>query len=461
MIQSLNIKNHVNQEVNIVLTDSEPSHGLIIKEITGIGSPKANVNITDTSSDGGYFNNVRAEKRTIQITFLLMMMPDVETSRHNLYRYLPLHGKITLKFITDKRSVYAEGYVESIDPNIFSEQEECVVSIVCPDPYFKDVVKVINQDIWDLYCETPNFEFPVDNSSEEYLGEARKFLSEEYWGTPEHPNMYPYTDMTDDDVYKWFKDNADTLSMGGQVYSAHGLEIALKLNQIEFIRNVRYGGNKSWLSIQNSLLVPNVNYKGDFNNGIIMNFFIKEGRGSGTFYNYLIEKYHLRRENGSQGDPFIKIRNYTTGSSTYINLYKLGLALDYGAYNPQANLYDKNNYMIELSTIKNNKYLTIHGWGPGYESPEYDADWAFFRTDNYSLNLNKLEWIELLPNKNVIGVSLINGVYYAQYSEEHWEETVINRPDIVNPDYNTYYDCGLFKLFDSITMSYDTLYEGV
>ena len=143
MIYGFTVENYLGKSLKFTLSDGTPAHGLIVKEITGLGPPKATINTTDyATEDGGQFNSARAEKRTITITFKIVgnyneQIGAVEYSRDLTYQYFPLKKRVHLIFDQfDHRSADIYGYVESNEPNIFSDDEEATISIVCDDPYF-------------------------------------------------------------------------------------------------------------------------------------------------------------------------------------------------------------------------------------------------------------------------------------------------------------------------------------
>lgn len=163
MINSVIIKNYLGDDLNITLTDSAPEHGILIKEITGLGSAEANINISEFAThDGGLYNSARLNTRDIQFTFLLREAPDIETSRQRLYRYFPIKKPVTIYFDTDNRFARIVGYTKINEPNIFSKQEEVSVTIECPDPYFYDGT---GKSKTTFSAIDPEFEFPFENNS--------------------------------------------------------------------------------------------------------------------------------------------------------------------------------------------------------------------------------------------------------------------------------------------------------
>lgn len=127
----------------MVLTDPE-SAGVIISNIDGLGAEEASIFTTDLASiDGALFNSARLPKRSINLTIIPITTRNgsIEDHRLEMYKYFPIKQKVTLRFETDKRLAEIQGYVETNQPTIFSDKESIAITIVCPDPYFYDVKK--------------------------------------------------------------------------------------------------------------------------------------------------------------------------------------------------------------------------------------------------------------------------------------------------------------------------------
>lgn len=169
MILSVNVLNPSNEQLEMELTNPEKS-GFYIKKIDGIGPTKSNINVYDVPSiDGGLFNSARTQARNITLTLGYLWIatddhttPLIEDARHLSYKYFPLKRKIRLEFITDYRTLYIDGYIESNTPDIFSKDETTIISVICPDPnfYASDTeYGLIN------YPNQNEFEFAFDNNS--------------------------------------------------------------------------------------------------------------------------------------------------------------------------------------------------------------------------------------------------------------------------------------------------------
>ena len=130
MIRSVTVINHLGEPLKMELGRPELS-GFLIKEITGLGPPKANINSTENSTDdGSVFNSARLDARNIVLTMVLYPTPTIEDTRQLSYKYFPIKKPLTLVFETDNRVCEISGYVESNTPDIFSKQESIQVSII-------------------------------------------------------------------------------------------------------------------------------------------------------------------------------------------------------------------------------------------------------------------------------------------------------------------------------------------
>ena len=161
MIKTIKITNHLKESIELELTRPDKS-GIYIQEITGLGPPTAHINTTEVATnDGSIFNSSRVTTRNIVLTLGFLFKPDIETVRQLSYKYFPIKKQVKLKITTDNRVGEVYGYVESNEPNIFSERQTTQISLICPDPF--------------IYAEGTNttifsgvesaFEFPFSNES--------------------------------------------------------------------------------------------------------------------------------------------------------------------------------------------------------------------------------------------------------------------------------------------------------
>lgn len=162
MIRSLTVINYLGESLRLDLSEPEKS-GFIVKNMDGLGPAKANINTSEVcTSDGSQYNSARKENRNVVITLDFQLFPVVEDARQLTYRYFPVKKELTLVIETDNRISCCTGYVESNEPEIFSNNEITQISIICPDPNLYSVDKIQSTKFSGL---EPAFEFPFENDS--------------------------------------------------------------------------------------------------------------------------------------------------------------------------------------------------------------------------------------------------------------------------------------------------------
>jgi hypothetical protein len=162
MINKITVTNHLGESIELELMFPEKS-GFIVREVEGLGPCKAVISTSPIGgNDGVFFNSARiATARNILIKFEFLLSPTAEDIRHKLYTYFPVKELTNIKIETDNRVCLTDGYIESNEVSIFSKDENSVISIICPDPYFY----AIGTQIQWLYGTGPELEFPVSNES--------------------------------------------------------------------------------------------------------------------------------------------------------------------------------------------------------------------------------------------------------------------------------------------------------
>lgn len=161
MIQAVNITNHLGDSIHLDIFKPEET-GLLVEEIDGLGPAKANVVFTElATTDGAVDNFARLSTRELTLRFILIEHPMIEDSRLSIYKYFPIKQMVTFEIETDHRKAYTMGRVETVEPDIFEEKETVDVTIICPDPYFRDS---ITRELIFVTIE-PYFEFVYSNES--------------------------------------------------------------------------------------------------------------------------------------------------------------------------------------------------------------------------------------------------------------------------------------------------------
>lgn len=144
--------------------------------IDGLTRPPTSINTAIAGGiDGSFFNSARVERRNLVISIILR--GDIETNRQALYTIFPLKSKCTIYFSNKNRDVKIEGFVETLEADLFTMQERVQVSIICPRPYWQDMNEII-----DSISTTVNlFQFPFSISEPipfaEIYNEPHAFLN--------------------------------------------------------------------------------------------------------------------------------------------------------------------------------------------------------------------------------------------------------------------------------------------
>jgi hypothetical protein len=115
-----------------------------IRDIQGLGPVKAEIATTPFATGRGeIFQGGSTTKRNIVVTLGLhpnWVDQSMTSLRQMLYRYFMPELWTKLRFISDDLPVVGiDGVVESFEPNMFSQDPEIQVSIICPKPDFIEV----------------------------------------------------------------------------------------------------------------------------------------------------------------------------------------------------------------------------------------------------------------------------------------------------------------------------------
>lgn len=150
---SLKIEN-ANGEIFELTHDSE-NYNII--GVQGLTPPPIVINAsTGGNVDGTFYNSSRLNQRNIVITIVLN--GDIESNRQRLYQIFNLKKPCTIYFKNANRDVKIQGYVETLEADLFTQREQVQVSIICPRPYFED----LNTIYTELSQIIRMFEFPFE-----------------------------------------------------------------------------------------------------------------------------------------------------------------------------------------------------------------------------------------------------------------------------------------------------------
>lgn len=164
MIKSITVTNYLGDSIKLDLLRPEKS-GFVVESIEGLGPGNANINTTELATyDGSLYNSSRLPSRNIILKLKFLWKSTIEEVRQLSYKYFPIKKKITLLIEADNRICEIDGYVETNEPDIFSDQEGTSISIICPNPFFYSAGDgKINTTVFSGI--EPLFEFPFSNES--------------------------------------------------------------------------------------------------------------------------------------------------------------------------------------------------------------------------------------------------------------------------------------------------------
>lgn len=143
MLKRMEIASSYSHAPNLPLSsDFVPNNDPVqIRSIEGLGPVKAEVASTPFATGrGDLYQGSSTGKRNIVLTLGLnpnWIDQTMASLRQLLYRYFMVETWATLRFFTEELPVVTiRGVVESFEPNIFSEDPEIQISILCPKPDF-------------------------------------------------------------------------------------------------------------------------------------------------------------------------------------------------------------------------------------------------------------------------------------------------------------------------------------
>lgn len=142
------------------LTDNEENYQ--VTEVSGLNPPNANINTSSyANGDGSSFNSSRIPDREVVIT--VYINGDIQKNRLALYKNFRNKEWCKIYYKDDLRDVFIEGYVQALEVSSFVQKQVAQISILCPNPYFKDVETIV-QSISKIIN---NFTFPFSINEDE------------------------------------------------------------------------------------------------------------------------------------------------------------------------------------------------------------------------------------------------------------------------------------------------------
>lgn len=179
MLRKVIITNYLGKSVEYSFDNPtlEDKSGLLITEIQGLGPVKANVNMTQlATADGDIFNSSRLNGRNIVIKARFTYANTIEEARLLSYKFFPIGHKLTFHIETDNRIAETDGFVESNEPDIFSDESDMQVSVLCESPWFLSVDEDGKQQT-NFSNVVAMFEFPFQNLGHDPVTEFGRIIN--------------------------------------------------------------------------------------------------------------------------------------------------------------------------------------------------------------------------------------------------------------------------------------------
>ena len=150
------IENESGESIDLMREDN-----MICVDIEGASGSTATINETKNANiDGSTINSERIDSRPITLT--VRIFGDYGNCRTKLYHYAVIKKNVKLTLINDVRSVYVEGKVKSIDGDPFTERQQMVITILCPDSFFSEIIAIEKEfsNIIDMFV----FPFEIEEA---------------------------------------------------------------------------------------------------------------------------------------------------------------------------------------------------------------------------------------------------------------------------------------------------------
>lgn len=137
----------------ITLTQRESEYQVV--SVEGLNPPAALITSSSVvGMDGEKFQSSKLGTRNLVIT--VKINGDVEVNRNRLYRYAKTKQYCKVYYQNGTHNVFAEGYADTVEGSLFTNDQRIQISIICHDPYLQSVNEIIS----DISKVLGLFEFP-------------------------------------------------------------------------------------------------------------------------------------------------------------------------------------------------------------------------------------------------------------------------------------------------------------
>lgn len=162
------------------IRNAKPSDSIIVEKIEGLDPPDINLFVGDYARDGGAYGGRRVPPRSVTIT--LALNPNYQEGetvsglRKLLYKAFldPFVTADSLNFILHDdidADRFIQGYTDKFEGDPFSDDTTVRISLLCPNPYIKDV------DTTEFAASGPTYPFDYEGSAETGIVIAAQFTT--------------------------------------------------------------------------------------------------------------------------------------------------------------------------------------------------------------------------------------------------------------------------------------------
>lgn len=125
----------------ITLTNRETKYQVV--SIEGLNPPNAIISSSSVvGMDGEKFQSSKLETRNIVIT--VRINGNVVENRNTLYKYAKTKQYCKIYYKNEMHDVFAEGYVDTNECSLFTNDQTMQISIICHDPYLQSVYEIFS-----------------------------------------------------------------------------------------------------------------------------------------------------------------------------------------------------------------------------------------------------------------------------------------------------------------------------
>lgn len=140
-------------KLKLKLTQNEENYQLV--KVDGLTPPKSTITTSKIANyDGSRFKESKLDERNLVLQ--IKVNGDVEKNRIRLYDFFNVGQPCRIHYRNGIRNVYCDGYCENVESDLFTQNQTIQVSIICCDPYWKNLIASKT----DISQKFELFEFP-------------------------------------------------------------------------------------------------------------------------------------------------------------------------------------------------------------------------------------------------------------------------------------------------------------